>query len=90
VEHKERIETYLSEVDSSKVVSISDLESKEFDGSPLDSDEKLALEKFYKARIKKLKKKQDQEDSFHQRFEYYRAISNLVDYRDILKDKILI
>ncbi len=87
VEHRKRIQTYLSQIDGSKVVSISDLEIKEFDGATLRAEEKKALEKFYKTRFKKLKKKQDEEDSFHDRFEYYRAISNLVDYRDILEDK---
>lgn len=90
MEHKKLIQTYLSNIDSSRVVSISDLEIKEFEGEQLESEEKKALQKFYKARIKKLKKKQDQEDSFHERFEYYRAISNLVDYRDILSEKIRI
>lgn len=88
MEHRKRIQNYLSQVDSSQVISISDLEIKEFDGEQLRSEEKEALEKFYKARIKKLKKKQDQEDIFHERFEYFRAISNLVDYRDLLADKI--
>ena len=90
MENQEKIQTYLSQVDSAKVISISDLELKEFDGEVLGSEEKEALQKFYKARIKRLKKKQDQEDHFHSRFEYYRAISNLVDYRDILADKIRI
>lgn len=88
VEHRKRIQNYLSRVDSSKVVSISDLEIKEFDGVQLNLEEKEALNKFYKARIKKLKKKQDEEEIFHERFEYFRAISNLVDYRDILADRI--
>lgn len=88
MEHRKRIQKYLSNVDTSSVVSISDLELKEFDGEQLKAEEKEALEKFYKARIEKLKKKQDQEEIFHERFEYFRAVSNLVDYRDLLNDKI--
>lgn len=88
MENQIQIQTYIAGVDPNKVVSIIDLEIKEYEGLHLQEEEKEALNKFYKARIKRLKKKADQEASFHERFEYYRAISNLVDYRDILSEKV--
>lgn len=83
-----KIKQYIEEVDPQKVISISDLELKEYDGLALENEEKEALEKFYRVRIEKLEKRQQKEESFHRKFEYFRAISNLVDYRDILSDKL--
>lgn len=88
MEFEKTIRDYLKQVDPLEVVSIIDLELKEYEGSDLAFEERLALEKFHKARIHKLKKKKHQEESFHKRFEYYRAISNVVDYRDILAEKV--
>lgn len=88
VKERTKIQDYIKEVDPRKIISISDLEIKDFQGLPLESEEKQALKKFHEARIKKLNKKKDTESLFHQEFEYYRAVSNLVDYRDILSEKI--
>jgi len=88
VKKSKEIQAYLAKVDPQKIVSISDLEIKEFDGQPLASEEKAALVKFHTARIKKLQKKGNKESAFHGYFEYYRTLSNVVDYRDILKEKV--
>ncbi len=69
------------------IKSISDIEEKEFEGQPLDKEELEALRIFRALRLKKLRKKVDKnkEDQFHSKYEYFRALSNLVDYKDFLK-----
>ena len=69
-------------------MSISDLEIKEFSGQSLAMEEKAAIEKFHLARIKTLQKENAKEASFHDHYEYYRTISNVVDYHDILEEKV--
>lgn len=85
---EQEIKDYLSRVDVSKAITINDLENKDFAGKKLESEEVTALQKFRKARIKKLKTQRRKEFDFHFTYEYYRALSNLVDYRDILAEKI--
>lgn len=88
VKNAKKIQEYIAKVDSKKITTISDLEIKEFDGKSLASEEKAAIKKFHRARIKKLQMQSAKETSFHNYFEYYRTLSNLVDYRDILKEKV--
>ena len=83
-----QIQKYIEQVDPKKITSISDLEIREFAGEPLALEEKAAMKKFHEARINRLKKTHEKESSFHTSFEYFRTLSNLVDYRDILKDKV--
>lgn len=78
---KKLSEQYIQE----DVITISDLQEKEYNGEELSFEEEVALNKFRKIRVKKLAKKVDQEAAFHARFEYLRAISNLVDYRTFLE-----
>ena len=88
MKNAEKIQAYIAQVDPKKIISISDLEIKDFSGTPLDSEEKAAINKFHKARIKMLQSQQSEEISYHSYFEYYRTLGNLVDYRDILEDKL--
>ena len=61
-EEKNRIlKKYLQENDLDSLVSISDIEIKEFNGNPLIKEEKEALSKFRSARIKKLSKEKKRE-----------------------------
>ncbi len=83
-EKKAILQKYIQENDLDSLVSISDIEIKEFNGSPLMEEEKKALAKFREARVKKLTKEKNKENKFNEKFEYYRTISNLIDYRDIL------
>jgi hypothetical protein len=88
LEKADKIIQYTQKVDPKSVVTISDIQEKEFDGLELTSEELQALQKFRKHRVKKLEKKQHQEEAFHDRYEYFRALSNLVDYRDYLNQKV--
>jgi hypothetical protein len=88
VKNASKIKEYIEKIDPKRITSISDLEIKEFDGGLLASEEKEAIKKFRRARMKKLQSKQAEEATYHAYFEYYRALGNLVDYRDILKEKL--
>ena len=88
MKNADKILAYIVKIDPKKITSISDLQIKEFDGDQLEPKEKVAIEKFREARIKKLQSNQSEEASYHAYFEYYRALGNLVDYRDILKEKL--
>lgn len=89
MEKEDKIKAYSSKADLNKIVSINDLEEKEFQGLPLSEDENDAIRRFKDFRLQKLKKKLDSEEKFHERFEYFQAISCLMDYRDFLKGKLL-
>ena len=90
-EEKNKIlKKYLQENDLDSLVSISDIEIKEFNGNQLIKEEKEALAKFRSARIKKLSKEKNKENTFNEDYEYYRTISNLIDYRDILNGKFTV
>lgn len=81
-EYTIKFNTNLSEIES-----ISDLEEKEFQGQKLEQKQMEALRIFRALRLKKLQKKAGKttEEQFHCKYEYFRAISNLVDYKDFLK-----
>lgn len=83
---EKKIIDYCSRVNVSQVVSLNDIEEKEFCGQALSSDEERALAIFRKIRLKRLLKKASKEDKFHENYEYLRAVKNLVDYRDFLKE----
>lgn len=76
-----------TDTDLSKTKTLSDIEQMEFKGQQLSKEEAEALYLFRKLRLKKLQNKTDKEEQFHHRFEYFRAVYNLVDYRDFLKSK---
>jgi hypothetical protein len=84
------LQKYLQEKDLDSLVSISDIEIKEYNGSPLAEEEKKALAKFRTVRVKKLAKEKSKENKFNEKYEYYRTISNLIDYRDILNGNFAI
>lgn len=88
MKNAKKIREYIVTVDPTKITSIIDLEIKEFDGGVLVSEEKAAIRKFREARMKKLQSEHTEEASYHAYFEYYRALGNLVDYRDILNEKV--
>ena len=63
-------------------ITLSDLEIKEFDGIQLSDQEHVALQKFRELRLRKLMKKVGNEPKFHCNFEFFRTISNTLDYRE--------
>ena len=69
---------------SNSIETLSDLEEKEFLGKSLTELEQKALKLFRTIRLKSLKKNK-LESQFHDQFEYFRTIYNLMDYRDFLK-----
>lgn len=81
---------YLEGKDPKSLTSISDIEIKEFEGEALSEDESKALYKFRKARLDKLNNDNSRTQDFNERYEYLRAVSNLIDYRDILNGTITI
>ncbi|MAY84926.1 MAG: hypothetical protein CMP59_12415 [Flavobacteriales bacterium] len=87
MKNSKKILDYIAKIDPKKITSISDLEIREFGGETLGSEERAALEKYHSARNKILRKQKQKESTFHSYFEYYRALSNLVDYKDILNEK---
>ena len=87
MEKEDKIREYSAKADLDKIVSINDIEEKEFQGIPLSEDEDNAIRQFRDYRLKKLKKKLDSEEKFHERFEYLQAVSYLIDYRDFLAGK---
>lgn len=87
LEKKRKVIEFSASFDPSRDTTIADLQDKEFNGEPLTEEEEIALSSFQKLRVKKLAKKQHKEEAFHARFEYLRAISNLVDYRQFISNK---
>ena len=83
---KDFILDFNTNTDLNSIETLSDLEQKEFQGKSLNKEEAEALRLFRKIRLKKLKNKTDKEEQFHCRFEYFRAVFNLVDYREFLKN----
>lgn len=76
-------------VDLNSIQSLNDLELKEFDGETLSREELKALRTFRQLRLSKLKKQQGEESKFHSQFEYFRLLSNFIDYREFLnKNKL--
>ncbi len=67
-------------------ISINDLREKEFNGSRLTEEEKIALRNFDKFRISELNKQPD-DVSFHTRYKELQVMANLGDYTEFLKDK---
>ncbi|MEQ8907749.1 MAG: hypothetical protein RIC95_01030 [Vicingaceae bacterium] len=87
LEKEKKIRAISESFDPASVTTIADLQDKEFSGESLTEEQEKALRSFRKLRVKKLAKKQHQEEAFHARFEYLRALSNLVDYRQFIGDK---
>ena len=73
--------------DQHEILSISDLQEKEFEGEHLLEEEQEALREFRQLRLKKLKESSKSEKKFHKKFEYLRTLSLLLDYRDLLANK---
>lgn len=67
-------------------MTIRDLEEKELEGQPLSEKEIEALRLFRELRLKKLIKAQETEEKFHSKFEYFRELSNVLDYNDFLAE----
>ena len=88
MEKEDKIREYSSKADLDQIISINDIEEKEFQGIPLSQDESDAIQRFRNYRLEKLKKL-NSEEKFHERFEYLQAVSYLVDYRDFLKGKAI-
>lgn len=72
-------------VDLNSIRTLSDLELEEFDGEVLTRDELKALRLFRQLRLSRLKKQQGKESKFHSQFEYFRNLSNFVDYKEFLE-----
>jgi len=87
LEKENRIKAYCANTDVRNIVSLSDIEEKEFQGIPLEEDEAKAIQLFRDYRLAKLSKKVGSDEKFNERFEYFQALSNLVDYRDWLNKK---
>lgn len=87
MEKEGRLKSYCAKKDVKNIISFSDLEEKEYNGVPLNEKEEEAIELFRNYRLSKLSKKKNSEKSFNERFEYFQALSNLVDYRDWINKK---
>ena len=66
------------------VTSINDLRDKEFSGSRLSPDEKLAVSNFDRYRITILNAELE-EEAFHQKYRQLQVIANLSDWQEFLK-----
>lgn len=86
VKKEKKIIDYCSRTDVSQVVSLNDLEEKEYNGQMLSQEEEKALTIFRKIRLQRLLKKAGSEVKFHENYEYLRAVKNVVDYRDFLNE----
>lgn len=73
-------------VDLNSIESLNDLELKEFEGEVLSKDEMKALHLFRQLRLSKLKKQRGLESEFHTQFEYFRKLSNFIDYKVFLNN----
>ncbi|MBL4710616.1 MAG: hypothetical protein JKY48_19490 [Flavobacteriales bacterium] len=71
-------------IDLSSIRTLSDLELEELDGEILSREELKALRLFRQLRLSKLKKQQGQESEFNSQFEYFRTLSNFIDYKEFL------
>jgi len=76
-----------SNVDFNQLETISDLEEKEFDGISLNMLELKALRLFRELRLKTLSIQTKKESQFHNKYEYFRALSNTIDYKEFVNKK---
>lgn len=65
------------------MISLSDLEIQELDGHRLKKTEIKALRCFRQVRLQKLQNTEE-EDEFHNKYEYFRMVSATTDYREFL------
>lgn len=71
-------------IDINQIESINDLEIKELDGNTLDKIQMDALRCFRQLRLSRLRKLENEDNLFHSQYEYFRRLSNFVDYKDFL------
>lgn len=64
-------------------MSVNDLRDKQFSGTKLTAEEKLALANFDRYRITVLNSETD-EEIFHQKYRQIQVIANLCDWREFL------
>lgn len=64
--------------------TLQELEDKELDGIHLSSLEEEALQLFRKVKLEKLTKIIEKEEEFHLKYEYFRELSNFLDYQEFL------
>lgn len=65
-------------------VTLRELEDKDLDGVELTEKEAEALRLFREIRLKKLQKDYEKEEDFHSKYEYFRELSNFLDYQEFL------
>lgn len=81
------LKKYSENTSLSSLTTVNDIEEKEIKGIPLSDDEQFAIRAFRKLRLQKLVNKVNNEDKFHEQFEYIQALGNIVDYREFLKER---
>lgn len=80
------LKKFFTKKDIGGEISINDLRDKEFSGTPLTPNEKLALSNFDHYRIEILNNQESEED-FHKAYRQLQVIANLGDWKEFLKEE---
>ena len=80
------LQKFFTKKDIGGEISIHDLHDKEFSGTKLSVDEKIAVSNFENYRIKILNAQENDED-FHNAYRQLQVIANLGDWKEFLKEE---